>query len=498
MTLRRRVALASTVAVAVAVVAASVVVWFVVRGELYSEVDHSLKGEADRAAMVATRDVPFDLKRAKSADLVKLREAAAELRLQPPKIGASPTVVGLAVTASTGAVPGPGTKIIRGVPFLRKGQAVEGGPPGVILAQPELAKAVAGGNVAAGFSEATLSGVHVRVYTRQAASGEAVQAFRSLTEADHTLSRLKWILLAIGLGGVGLAALLGRAVSRNATRPVQRLTETAEHVTHTRDLSKRIPADERDELGRLAASFNTMLAALESSQQAQRQLVADASHELRTPLTSLRTNLELLKDGAVLAPEERQAMLARSVAQIEELSVLVGDLVDLAREETVEEGDDEAQEARLDLIVVDEIRRAERHAPDRRFVSTVTPCLVRGAPERVARAVRNLLDNAIKWGPVDEPVEVTAIDGELHVRDHGPGIAPEDEPFVFDRFYRAAIARGLPGSGLGLAIVRQVAETYGGRAWAEAAEGGGARLCLRLPVVGLVAVPSPAAFLPSS
>jgi two-component system sensor histidine kinase MprB len=126
------------------------------------------------------------------------------------------------------------------------------------------------------------------------------------------------------------------------------------------------------------------------------------------------------------------------------------------------------------------------------------PSLVRGAPDRVARAVRNLLDNALKWGRPDEPIEVTAIDGELHVRDHGPGIAPEDQPFVFDRFYRAAQARGLPGSGLGLAIVRQVAETYGGRAWAEEAEGGGARLCLRLPVAGLVDVPAPAAFLPSS
>jgi two-component system sensor histidine kinase MprB len=375
-------------------------------------------------------------------------------------------------------------------------------PGAVILADPTLAKAVAAGHAKPGFSDAIVQNTHLRLFTQKAASGEAVQVFRPMTEVDHTLGNLKWILVVISLGGTGLAALLGRAVSRNATRPVQRLTETAEHVTHTRDLSARIPADERDELGRLAASFNTMLAALESSQQAQRQLVADASHELRTPLTSLRTNLELLRDGAALPPDERQAMLARSVAQIEELSVLVGDLVDLARDEDGETGADEEHEARLDLIVAEEIGRAERHAPGRSFVCTLQPSLVRGAPDRVARAVRNLLDNALKWGPPEEPVEVTAIDGELHVRDHGPGIAADDLPFVFDRFYRAPDARGLPGSGLGLAIVRQVAETSGGQAWAEVAEGGGARLCLRLPVAGPVSELSPepvaAAFLPSS
>jgi two-component system, OmpR family, sensor histidine kinase MprB len=490
MTLRRRIALASTVAVAVAVVVASVLVWFLVRGQLYGEVDNSLRGQATEAAHVATKAATVDVNTINLADLRKLRALSTKLRLSQPKFGASPTAVGLAFASKDGKV----KRAFGGLPFFRRG---DGRPPardGVVLANPVLAKEVASGRAPTGFSDAIVKGVHLRAYTVAVPRGEAIQAFRPLTEVDHTLSNLRWILLAISVGGVALAAVLGRMISRNATRPVQRLTETAEHVTRTRDLSRRIPTDERDEVGRLAASFNTMLAALESSQRAQRQLVADASHELRTPLTSLRTNLELLQGGAALPPQERQAMLARSVAQIEELTVLVGDLVDLAREETVPE-DDDGQEARLDLIVLEEVRRADRHAPGRRFETRVEPSLVRGAPDRVARAVRNLLDNAVKWGPAGEPIEVTAIDGELHVRDHGPGIAPEDQPFVFDRFYRATAARGLPGSGLGLAIVRQVAEAYGGRAWAEGAEGGGARLCLRLPIAGLVEVP---ALLPSS
>jgi two-component system sensor histidine kinase MprB len=496
MTLRRRIALASTAAVAVAIIAASVVVWFVVRGQLYREIDHSLRAQSRQAVAIATRSAAIDYRTVPSTDLPTLRQIAAKLRFRPPPVGPSPNAVGLAIVTPTGKSVRPGAGVFQRIPFLARGESGKGAGS-VVLADPKLAKAVAAGKGGSGFSEANVKGVHLRAFTQRAVNGEAVQAFRPLTEVDHTLGNLRWILILISAGGIGLAAVLGRVVSRNATRPVQRLTETAEHVTHTRDLSRRIPTDERDELGRLAASFNTMLAALESSQQAQRQLVADASHELRTPLTSLRTNLELLQDADALPPEERRAMLARSVAQIEELTVLVGDLVDLARDEVAEAGDDEAQEARLDLVVAEEVRRAERHAPGRRFACTLSPCLVRGAPDRVARAVRNLLDNALKWGPPEEPIEVTAIDGELLVRDHGPGILADDLPFVFDRFYRAKHARGLPGSGLGLAIVRQVAETYGGRAWAEAAEGGGARLCLRLPVLAPVTEPEPS-FLASS
>jgi two-component system sensor histidine kinase MprB len=259
---------------------------------------------------------------------------------------------------------------------------------------------------------------------------------------------------------------------------VRRLGEASEHVTATRDLSRRIDPGRPDELGRLAASFNTMLEALEGSIGAQRALVADASHELRTPLTSARTNVEVLARSGELEPEERERILADVTVQLEELSVLVGDLVELARDgETPQEPAD----VRLDLVAEDAVERLRRHAPDVVFTTALEPTTVIGVEPRLARAVGNLLDNAAKWSPPGGEVEVRVRDGEVVVRDHGPGIDEEDVPRVFDRFYRSPSARGLPGSGLGLAIVRQVAEEHGGEVSAERADGGGALLRLSLP-----------------
>ena len=253
------------------------------------------------------------------------------------------------------------------------------------------------------------------------------------------------------------------------------LTDAAEHVARTRDLSRRIEREGDDELSRLAGAFNTMLEALDDSQRAQRRLVADASHELRTPLTSLRTNLEVLARGG-LAPGDHERLRADLIAQLEELTLLVSDLVDLAREE---EPVAEREVLALDELVAAAVERARRHAPGVEFSAALEPVLVEGVRSRLDRAVANLLDNAAKHG--DGHVEVVLRDGVLTVRDHGPGIAAEDLPFVFDRFYRSAAARGRPGSGLGLAIVRQAAEAHGGAVRAGAAPGGGAELTLTLP-----------------
>jgi two-component system sensor histidine kinase MprB len=268
------------------------------------------------------------------------------------------------------------------------------------------------------------------------------------------------------------------AVSRAALRPVRRLTETTERVTETGDLSQRIEATSEDELGRLATSFNTMLAALEDSSRAQRQLVADASHELRTPLTSLRTNIEVLARENELPQAEREQLLADVVEQIGEMTALIGELIELAREDSAQA--EKPEDVRLDLIAADAVERARRNRPSVAFSTDFEESLVHGAPTTIERAVANLLDNAAKWSPPGGEVEVGVRDGEVSVRDHGPGIDDEDLPFIFDRFYRARTARGQPGSGLGLAIVKQVADTHGGQVVVERAEGGGTRMRLRL------------------
>jgi two-component system sensor histidine kinase MprB len=259
---------------------------------------------------------------------------------------------------------------------------------------------------------------------------------------------------------------------------VSRLTGAAERVARTQDLGHRIDSASGDELGRLAASFNTMLAALERSRLAQRQLVSDASHELRTPLTSVQANLDALAVGDRLTPSERARAVSAAQAQLRELTVLVGDLVDLSKTDVDEV---EVEELRLDLAAAGAVERARLHAPQCRFALDADPCLVRADPARLDRAIANLLDNAVKWGPPEGPVEVGVRGGRLEVRDHGHGIDDADLPRVFDRFYRAPAARARPGSGLGLAIVRHVAETHGGAVHAANDPDGGARLTLELP-----------------
>ena len=308
----------------------------------------------------------------------------------------------------------------------------------------------------------------------------AIQTARPLTEVDSALSKLRMALALLTLAGIGLALFLSRLATRTAVRPVAQLTATAEHVATTRDLSQRIEAHGEDEVSRLARAFNTMLEALQRSQLAQRQLVADASHELRTPLTSLRTNMEVMARGGPPDEADRTRLRNDVVVQLEELTELVGDLVELAREE--EPQPPHAEVVNFGELVEEAVERAQRHAPDVRFEPELEPSLVYGAAARLDRAVANLLDNAARWSPPGATVEVRLHDGELTVRDHGPGIPPGDLPYVFDRFYRSAAARGHAGSGLGLAIVRHVAEGHDGRVSAEPAPGGGALLRLALPV----------------
>ncbi|HSS10211.1 MAG TPA: HAMP domain-containing sensor histidine kinase, partial [Acidimicrobiales bacterium] len=326
---------------------------------------------------------------------------------------------------------------------------------------------------------------HARVLTIPARpSGLAVQLVRPLGDIDHTLRHLELLLLLVTACGVGLALVLGYFVSRTSLRPIKRLTAAAEEVAATQHLDQQIEVVGDDELARLASSFNAMLAALAASRRQQTQLVADAGHELRTPLTSLRTNVEVLMKVRDLPQADRQSLLSDVQAQLEELTTLVGDLVELAREDELEV---EPQDVHLDVIVERAIERARRRAPAVTFDANLEPGVIRGQPALLERAVLNVLDNAAKWSPPGSHVAIglnrNGSGWGLSVKDHGPGIATEDLPHVFDRFYRAANARALPGSGLGLAIVRQVVEAHGGTVDASSPPDGGTLVQLSLPAM---------------
>ena len=304
----------------------------------------------------------------------------------------------------------------------------------------------------------------------------AVVVVGDLAPTDHALDRIRFWILLVGGFGIAAAAALAAFVAAFALRPVRRLTAAAEHVAATGNLSERVDVPGRDELGRLATRFNTMLAALETSVGAQRRLVADASHELRTPLTAARTNIDLLREGLLPAEEARHALDEASV-ELDALTRLVSDLVELARGE---ERKLRIEDVQLDDLVASSVERAQSRAPQVTFVTSLSPVLVKADPVLLERAVSNLLDNAVKYSPDGAPIEVSVRGGEVVVQDHGPGIAAEDLPRVFDRFYRAAAARSKPGSGLGLAIVREAAEAHGGTATAESSPTG-ARFKLALP-----------------
>ncbi|MGN6799674.1 MAG: ATP-binding protein [Gaiellaceae bacterium] len=351
---------------------------------------------------------------------------------------------------------------------------VTGGLAGYLKVSPELRKLARSGGEPY-YADGTLQGQHIREYA-QAVPGGAIMTVAPLDATDRALRRIKiWAFLISGIG-IAAGAALAAIVAGATLRPVRRLTEAAETVAATGDLTERVDATTSDELGRLATRFNGMLAALEESVGRQRRLVADASHELRTPLTAARANVDLVREGKLPDEEVRHALDEASV-ELDSLTSLVSDLVELARGE---ERKLRLEDVALDDLVSGAVERARSRAPEATFVTSLSPVHVRVDPVLVERAVGNLLDNAVKYSPPGAPIEVTVHEGEVVVADRGPGIAEEDLPRIFDRFYRAATARAKPGAGLGLAIVREAAEAHGGEATAESSAHG-ARFRLTLP-----------------
>jgi two-component system sensor histidine kinase MprB len=476
MSLRRRIILLSAGAVGLAICAGALISWFVVRSELRGQVDDVLANAAPH----------FDLAVAGPDGTGQGRvtfcrepghcgtKAINRFKLGPPK-------------GEPGPAGPPGDADILILRLNSKGHVAGPLPPDAIrLPHPTgVQRSIARTGAGRELTDQQINGEHYRVLTVPFEGGGAVVLARSLQGVDDVLSRLRVILGIVAIGGVGLAALLAWLVSREVIAPIRRLTAAAEHVGATEDLSRRIEAGRTDEVGRLATRFNEMLDTLQASRAdlagsvaAQRQLVADASHELRTPVSSLRTDIEVLLEHPEMPQSDQERLLASARDRAEELGGLIGDVIELARGDRPVETRDEV---RLDRLAAEAVERARRLSPQRRFETELAPSVVTGDPERLARAINNLLDNACKYTPAGEPVEVAVRDGTLTVRDHGPGIPPADTEHVFDRFHRGASTRDAPGSGLGLAIVRQVAEAHGGEASVEEAQGGGARFRLRLP-----------------
>jgi two-component system sensor histidine kinase MprB len=456
LTLKTRVGALVAIVVGITVAMTSLAAFFTIRAQFYNSFDRSLERRAEAVAQSPTADIQ-GIVRFPSGIL-----AAADTRLalvfpDGTPLAARPEVAPPLGPAETAVAAG------------RKAFSIR--------------TAVCGG----AYSGACLPrGAQFRVVAIpkiQSAEGNARIAFvfaQSTDDINAKPEALGTALLVIGVAGVALASYAGVLVARRGLRPVSDLTQAAEHIAETGELQPiKVRGD--DELARLGTSFNAMLKAVERAQERQRRLVADAGHELRTPLTSLRTNLDLLRQaeaGRGLSAHDKAELMDDVVAQVEELTGLVSDLVELARDDV-----QPAEGRPVDLVevVAAAVERARRRAPEVTFDVWTRPWTVFGDARALERAVLNLLDNAGKWSPPGGTVTLRLSDGVIMVDDEGPGIAEADLPFVFDRFYRSEESRTMPGSGLGLAIVRQAAERHGGEVTADRAPQGGARMRLTLP-----------------
>jgi two-component system, OmpR family, sensor histidine kinase MprB len=419
-TLRNRVSVAAAVGVLVVVAAVSSVLYLSYAASLHSRVDADLVDAAQQASSIL-RSVQQP-RSGSTPDLSKpvtVGSVQVQLFLKPPVAVGQPTPFG---------------------PFDSRDVAVAHG------AQP------------AYFANARDGGQQFRVYTAPMPGvlRGLVRTSRAANADDAALRNAALLLAGLTVGAGAATYGVARLSAGRILRPIGQLTAAAEHVTATRDLTARLGATgSRDEVGRLGASFDTMLAALHDSVSAQRQLVADASHELRTPLTSLTTNLDLLEDGAGLADPQAPSLVRAAREQAGELDQLVTDLLDLAR---YGESTPHRETVRLDLLTSEAVHRVRQRVPHAAVDADLHPCLVHVDPAGVDHAICNLIDNALKWNRPDGVVQVVVDDGRVSVTDQGPGIPDEDLPHIFERFYRAPAARGMPGAGLGLAIVARVAQ----------------------------------------
>jgi two-component system sensor histidine kinase MprB len=456
-TLRARIAAVAGLAVALAVIAVAIALYVAVRADLRRQVDQSLNQRAQGFGAIPPGGPPpgggLSEGQLFGGGAAPPGQSGFPKAVQPARFGGASGYVQFIQPHGAVVVP-----------------SGQGSSPEI---SPDTAdRTIAARGVGRALSDRTVKGVRLRVLTIGSGARGAVLIALPLSDLDKELSRILLILVVVGVSGIALAAVLGALVARATLAPITRFTRRTEALTEHLNMAERLEVTGRDELARLAVSFNATLEELERSVEAQRHLIADASHELRTPLASLRANIQTLRQAERLTVEDRASLREDIVAELDELTLLVGDVVELARGTGREHAVDDV---RLDEIVKAAIERTRRRG-DLRFQAELEPTVIVAEPDRVSRAVSNLLDNARKWSPVGGLVEVTLSEGVLSVRDHGPGFEEQDLANVFERFFRASEARKLPGSGLGLAIVRQAAEAHRGYAKAENAPGGGARL----------------------
>ena len=450
MSLRARLALAFAVVGAVVAVLVGLLSYRAASDRIFAEIDRSL-----RSATVTVAQNPDQ-----AATVSGAVTPGADLFPGPDR-------------------PGPGDEeewrpVVRAVD--RDGTVGHLGGPRVPLPVSDAQRALAASG-AYGQSHTTEVVVDGRTYREltTALGGDhgALQVAVPVDQTHHVLGGMAREIAGAGLAVLVVAAGTGRLLAGRITRRLARLATVAEEVSVVDHADGSGLEGGRDEVGRLSASFSRMLARLAVAREAQERLVQDAAHELRTPLTSLRANAEVLRRVAELSPDSRDRLFDDIEGETRELGRLVDELVELA----LSRGRDEAEEpVELSAVARRAAQRVYRRT-GRLVLCDADDCVVRGRRQGLERAVGNLLENAAKFAPAtdgDEPIELHLRRGTVTVRDRGPGIRADDAERVFDRFYRADTARGLPGSGLGLAIVRDVAEAHGGTVFARARPGGGA------------------------
>ena len=445
--IRTQLTAASALAATLAIVAVVAVAYVVVRHELLSNIDGQLRNQAANTKFISLGAQSATVQRVPGQEITYVQVVQPDGTALTTEGSLTLPVIGIDKTLATQNGSSLRTQVVHGTPY--------------------------------------------RIYTKHlpnvtfntgASEPVALQIALPLTAADSELHKLRIAFLFLILFGLLLVIAATWFVVRRTMRPVASLTEAAERISVTRDLTTRIEDYGDDELGRLASTFNTMLDALERSVGQQRQLILDASHELRTPLASLRTNVEVLHDVDRLPVDQRRSLLDGIVTQLDELTGLVADVVELARGDAPESAQEDVS---LDDLVLNAVARARRHWPSIVFMAQTEPVVVRGVPGRLDRAVANLLDNAGKFSPAGSVVDVALSSaGQLTVADRGPGVPEQALVHVFDRFFRADEARALPGSGLGLAIVKQVMDGHRGTVSLSNRPDGGAVVTATLPPVG--------------